>query len=694
MKMRRIVLILILVVQAASFVFSQSTDQDLAPYVAFVEKQMKRDRIPALSIGFYRYGKDGVSTWVHGFGTADLENNVSAGADSAYRLGSLSKMQTAAAVLQLAEKGKINLDAEIQTYVPYFPKKKWPVTVRQVLGHLGGISHYKDYAVEGRIKEHKSTREAIAIFQEFDLVAEPGTKFVYSTYGYNLLAAIVEGASGMPFGDYMRENIWGPLGMTQTRMDDPTDLIPHRVRGYRLIAGEIKNSEFVDVSSRLGGGGERSTVPDLLKFARGMNDARIFSPESRDLMFTSMSTKDGHWTEYGMGWDVESLHGRVFYSHTGSQQETRTVLYDFPTRGLIIAAADNQEDVSPGFYVRSLYQYLEQEPFTSDLYTGDEKSDVKIKALQTTFEAGLSYFDLHGRPMTEDPSRLNSAFAYLNQLFNEKNPKASAQIKESIHPASGEPLRVAGSFIAARLAKAGHDPLSKYPRLGAIPFFRDYVELCSSDKTIGRSWRLDRVFEKQLITWNDQWMHVQSHGLEHVWITADSDFHNLETILQSAFAGSPVLPDYGRDFNDAILDLIASNEIDHAMEASALETRLYPKSDRAAAWRGIAALAARESTTAGESLQRSAQLNPKGEASADSLNDTAYVLSLYGKLDVAADVLSAAATLHPDDPGIYESMGELYLLRKEKDKAIDAFRKALQLSPDNDGIKKRLATIQ
>ncbi|MGD2245604.1 MAG: serine hydrolase domain-containing protein, partial [Candidatus Aminicenantes bacterium] len=178
----------------------------------FVELRMAQDKVPGLSVAFM---KDDF-TWAKGFGYSDLENQVLTKPDSAYRLASITKTLTAIAVMKLAEEGKIDLDAEVQTYVPYFPRKKWPVTVRLLLGHLGGISHYQNYDMEGRIKVHKNTKEALAIFQDFELVAEPGTRYHYSSYGYNLLGAVIEGVAGESYGDYIRKNIFIPLGMTNS----------------------------------------------------------------------------------------------------------------------------------------------------------------------------------------------------------------------------------------------------------------------------------------------------------------------------------------------------------------------------------------------------------------------------------------------------------------------------------------------
>ena len=138
---------------------------------------MTADLVPGISVGFI---KDGV-IWTNGYGFADVENRSPAKSESMYRMASVNKPMTALAILQLTKKGKIDLDAEVQTYVPYFPKKKFPVTVRQLLGHIAGISHYKDYDKEGHFKDRKNTREAIAVFEDFDLVNEPGTRYSYST---------------------------------------------------------------------------------------------------------------------------------------------------------------------------------------------------------------------------------------------------------------------------------------------------------------------------------------------------------------------------------------------------------------------------------------------------------------------------------------------------------------------------------
>ena len=155
--------VLLMTVFMCPLLWGQPADkyaESIKIFEEFVKMQMATDRMTGLSVAFM---KDDF-VWAQGYGFADLENQVPVTEKSAYRLASVTKPMTATAIMQLVEKGKIDLDAEVQTYVPYFPRKQWTITVRQLLGHLGGISHYQNYDLEGHFKEHKNTREAIAVF--------------------------------------------------------------------------------------------------------------------------------------------------------------------------------------------------------------------------------------------------------------------------------------------------------------------------------------------------------------------------------------------------------------------------------------------------------------------------------------------------------------------------------------------------
>ena len=239
--------------------------------IAGLAAALVRAGTPAITAGYSMHGR----LWARGFGVADLENGTPATADTAYRYASVQKPMTAVAILQLAETGRLDPDADIRRYVRYYPEKRWTITARHLLGHLGGVPHYVNRALEQHFVDHKDTRASIAVFADFDLIAEPGTRFSYSTYGYNLLGAAIEEASDAPYADYMRDHVWRPAGMNATRMDDPYALIPHRARGYRRGEAGLLNSEFVDISSRFAAGGTRGTVPDLVRFMQAINDGRL-----------------------------------------------------------------------------------------------------------------------------------------------------------------------------------------------------------------------------------------------------------------------------------------------------------------------------------------------------------------------------------------------------------------------------------
>jgi CubicO group peptidase (beta-lactamase class C family) len=328
---------------------------DTTSVIRTVSEVMARERIPGLVVGFTL----DTCTWVRAFGTADVENGTPTLPNSSFRLASVQKTMTAVAVLQLAERGKLDLDAPIQRYVPHFPRKPWAVTARLLLSHLGGIPHYVNRDVEQRIREHRSTRQAIAIFAAFDLIAEPGTKYSYSSYGYNLLGAAIEGASGLSYAEYMRTHVWAPAGMLDTRMDDPREIVPRRVRGYQLVGDTLRNSEFIDVSSRFAAGGTRGTVPDLLRFMAALDAGRLLRDSTRAAMTRPARTRDGSVVPYAMGWQIPPFRDRrALVMNDGGQQETRTFILSDPDHHARIALAMNLEADVYGPIVLELYRAL------------------------------------------------------------------------------------------------------------------------------------------------------------------------------------------------------------------------------------------------------------------------------------------------------------------------------------------------
>jgi serine beta-lactamase-like protein LACTB, mitochondrial len=185
-----------------------------------------------------------------------------------FRIGSVSKPLTAVALMQLVEAGKVDLDAPAQKYVPGFPDKGAVITVRMVAGHLAGIRHYKEGEFENQ-KHYANVLEGLKIFQDDPLVAPPGTKYSYSSYGYNLLSAVIESASEENFLAYMQGHIFTPLGLPHTTADQNTQIIEQRARFYELPKdGTVEIAPYVDNSYKWAGGGFLSTAEDLVRSVR------------------------------------------------------------------------------------------------------------------------------------------------------------------------------------------------------------------------------------------------------------------------------------------------------------------------------------------------------------------------------------------------------------------------------------------
>jgi len=261
---------------------------------------------------------DGRIVWSEAFGYADLEAKLPATPATQFRIGSVSKPLTAAAVAQLVESGKLRLDAPVQRYVPTFPDKGAPITTRLVAGHLAGIRHYRgdEFLLNRRFA---TVTEGLTVFQDDSLLFAPGTRYSYSTYGWNLISAVVEGASGEEFLAYMSRHVFGPLGMTSTAPDKNDSLIPNRSRFYeRRTRFAFALAPAVDNSVKWAGGGFLSTAEDLVRFGSAHLAPGFLKAETLELLFTPQRTATGEATGYGVGWRVaRDTLGHRFVSHGG-----------------------------------------------------------------------------------------------------------------------------------------------------------------------------------------------------------------------------------------------------------------------------------------------------------------------------------------------------------------------------------------
>ncbi|HEY8183448.1 MAG TPA: serine hydrolase domain-containing protein [Thermoanaerobaculia bacterium] len=320
---------------ALSAVASFSSAQALPPEtVRSIEQQvstsMSKYHFPASSVAIVM---DDKLVWSQAFGTADLENLVPATSSTRFRLASVSKPITAIAVMQLVEAGKIRLDSPISQCVPQYKPAQVP-TLRQLLTHTSGVRHYKsDDDVND--PEFVNTRHFASVTQSIDqfkndpLAFAPGSSFLYSTHGFTLLGSCVEQVTKTPFVDYVTQNIFRPAGMTGSRDDLVTAIIPNRARPYSTNAGGVvENAPFVDTSNRIPGGGFISTASDMARLAISLFEGKVLRPDTVSMMFKPnvLHLPDGTEFSIALGWAVGGAIGRDDVVWMGGNQPGATAM--------------------------------------------------------------------------------------------------------------------------------------------------------------------------------------------------------------------------------------------------------------------------------------------------------------------------------------------------------------------------------
>ena len=313
-----------------------------------------------------------------GFGMADLQHQVPVKTTTAFRTASVAKPLTATAVMILVEEGKLDLDAPIRRYCPAWPEKHPTITARQLLAHQAGVRHYQRQGESTGTTSYFSIEESLALFKDDPLLYEPGTKYSYTTYGYSVLGCAIEGASTMPYEDYMQSRIFRPAGMTRTRLDRHYDVIPDRATGYQILTPDVVRSlppsarriakagipyhaDLHDTSMKVPGGGLVSTAEDLVRFGIALNTGKLLPKDALEVMWTEQKTAAGESTGYGLGWGVVPAgDGPRRLVHGGNQAGAASAFGVVPDDGAVIALMTNLEDFDTGALVERLTGVLRE----------------------------------------------------------------------------------------------------------------------------------------------------------------------------------------------------------------------------------------------------------------------------------------------------------------------------------------------
>ncbi|MEE2566806.1 serine hydrolase domain-containing protein [Hyphobacterium marinum] len=324
---------------------------------AIMVEVMAETPVPAFSGAVWA---DGDIAWAQAFGTDNIETGTPARTSHRFRLGSVSKVVTATLAARLADDGVIDLDAPISTWMPDLPEHHRATTLRQLLGHQGGVRHYGradfDPTAPGGIIDRRfypDSASALALFIEDPLVNEPGTAYAYTTFGYTLAAAVMEAATGEDFLSLVEAQITVPLGLDTLGPDRPLQVTPNRVGFYdpidfvqqridATVTGEVANALDINPAYKWAGGGFIATPSDLVRFGAGVLGDGFLSEATRTDMFTNQTLADGEETLVGLGWRIDTdATGRVRYHHAGMQEGARAVLVVYPEHGVAVALMSN-----------------------------------------------------------------------------------------------------------------------------------------------------------------------------------------------------------------------------------------------------------------------------------------------------------------------------------------------------------------
>ena len=325
---------------------------------ALLQQIISAQKVPGIALTVL---KDGETIFQKGYGLEDIDQETLVNPQrTIFRVASVSKPIAATALAFMVQDGIIDLDMSFYEYVPYYPKKRWDFTLRQLAGHTAGIRGYK--GKEYGLNEPYSIKESLVFFQDDALLFQPGKGFLYNTLGWVLISLAMQEASGVPFDKYVQEKVLEPIGMSNTFAPQCN---PQHTKGNGLKAtkqgykvakqanvatfytkgqGVFRKAIPVNNCYKLAGGGYLSTSGDIAKLGQAHLDNILLKKEVRDQFLTTQKV-NGKPTHYGLGWQVsKDAKGRKFYGHVGNGVGGYSNFFIYPEERLVISMLINCTD--------------------------------------------------------------------------------------------------------------------------------------------------------------------------------------------------------------------------------------------------------------------------------------------------------------------------------------------------------------
>jgi CubicO group peptidase (beta-lactamase class C family) len=325
-------------IQPASADETDACDPTVAAIDSFIKQEMEQQRIPGLSLAVVANQE---LVFTRGYGLANVELKSPALAESVYEVASITKQFTAVAILLLVQDHKLTLDDPLGRLLPGGPESWNKITVRQLLTHTSGIPDFDD-GNPFDLRRDYSEDDLVHLAAQLTLKFPTGSRWSYSNTGYVLLGIIVHRLSGQPYADFLRQRIFSPLHMVNTRVNSESDIIPFRADGYQLADGVLKNQDFLSAGLRgTGDGGIVSTVVDMAKWDAALQSGALLPADVWRQVFTPVSLNSGKTFPYGFGWFIREQAGQPYYEHSGNLQGYASHFLRFPSARVSVVVLAN-----------------------------------------------------------------------------------------------------------------------------------------------------------------------------------------------------------------------------------------------------------------------------------------------------------------------------------------------------------------
>jgi CubicO group peptidase (beta-lactamase class C family) len=309
---------------------------------AYLEAEMKTQQIPGVSVAVIRNGE---IVLAKGYGYANVEHQVPVKPETIFQSGSMGKQFTATAVMLLMEDGKLAINDNITKYFPDSPEAWKNITIRHLLTHTSGMT---DYPPGFDFRRDYTEDELYQRAKEIPLAFQPGEKWSYSNLGYVMLGILIRKVSGKFYGDFVRERVFKPLGMSTARIISEADIVPNRAAGYRIDKGELKNQQWVSPSlNTTADGALYLNVYDMAKWDAALYGEKLLKRSSLEQMWTPVKLNNGQTYAYGFGWALGEIKGHRYVQHGGAWQGFKAQIFRYLDDKLTIVVFANQSRANP-----------------------------------------------------------------------------------------------------------------------------------------------------------------------------------------------------------------------------------------------------------------------------------------------------------------------------------------------------------